>query len=310
MCLPRVIKSFQNYRGVATTLYPTLVDINRFNFSTKPLINGLSDHDAQIIALSDIMCSIPKQLPLYNRIIDSNSTRKFSELPSYENWGDVFQDTDVNQIFNSFHSTYLRIFNSSFPIRKKFETSKSKPWLTTGIKISCANKRKLFLIYRCSNDSGYKFYYKTYCKILSSIIIATKKKYYDEQILNSNNKTKTTWNIVKTVTNNRKNSNKIVSINIDNHLNNNPVTIANAFNTYFNSVAKKLIKKLPENNHFIHTDPLINLNSNFKTPNSPFRFNYTTTHEVNSIIHSLKTKDSYGYDEISSRILKISAPYI
>ena len=25
MCLPRVIKSFQNYRGVATTLYPTLV---------------------------------------------------------------------------------------------------------------------------------------------------------------------------------------------------------------------------------------------------------------------------------------------
>jgi hypothetical protein len=26
MCLPRVIKSFQNYRGVATTFYPTLVD--------------------------------------------------------------------------------------------------------------------------------------------------------------------------------------------------------------------------------------------------------------------------------------------
>ena len=63
-------------------------------------------------------------------------------------------------------------------------------------------------------------------------------KYYDERILNSNNKTKTTWDIVKTVTNDRKNSNKIVSMNIDNHLNNNPVTIVNAFNTYFNSVAK------------------------------------------------------------------------
>ena len=25
MCLPQVIESFQNYRGVATTLYPTLV---------------------------------------------------------------------------------------------------------------------------------------------------------------------------------------------------------------------------------------------------------------------------------------------
>ena len=27
MCLPQVIKSFQNYRGVATTFYPTLVII-------------------------------------------------------------------------------------------------------------------------------------------------------------------------------------------------------------------------------------------------------------------------------------------
>ena len=25
MCLPQAIKSFQNYRGVATTFYPTLV---------------------------------------------------------------------------------------------------------------------------------------------------------------------------------------------------------------------------------------------------------------------------------------------
>ena len=162
---------------------------------------------------------------------------------------------DVNPIFNSFQSTYLKIFHSCFPIRKKLETIKPKPWLTIGIKISCTNKRKLYLIYRSSNDLEYKSYYKKYCKILSSVIIASKKKYYDERILNSNNKIKTTWNIVKTVINNSKNSNKIVAMNIDNHSNSNPVTIANAFNTYFSSVASKLIDKLPKNNH---KDPLIN----------------------------------------------------
>jgi hypothetical protein len=120
----------------------------------------------------------------------------------------------------------------------------------------------------------------------------------------------TTWNIVKTVTNNRRNSNKIVSMNIDNQPNSNPITIANAFNTYFSSVASKLISKLPGNNHPAHEDPLNNLTFNFKTPTSSLRFNHTTTHKVNSIIQSLKTKDSCGYDEISSRILKISAPYI
>jgi hypothetical protein len=37
---------------------------------------------------------------------------------------------------------------------------------------------------------------------------------------------------------------------------------------------------------------------------------HTTTHEINNIIQSLSTKDSRGYDEISSRILKISATFI
>jgi len=46
-----------------------------------------------------------------------------------------------------------------------------KAWLTTGIKTSCSNKRKLCLLYRKSNDPKLKIYYKNYCKILSKVII-------------------------------------------------------------------------------------------------------------------------------------------
>ena len=52
-----------------------------------------------------------------------------------------------------------------------------------------------------------------------------------------------TWNIVKTITNNKKNTNKICAININNYPNNNPVTIVNAFSTHFSSVAENYIKK-------------------------------------------------------------------
>jgi hypothetical protein len=38
MCLPQVIKSFQNYRGVATTFYPTLVCLSTCTISSVPLI--------------------------------------------------------------------------------------------------------------------------------------------------------------------------------------------------------------------------------------------------------------------------------
>jgi hypothetical protein len=41
-----------------------------------------------------------------------------------------------------------------------------------------------------------------------------------------------------------------------------------------------------------------------------FYFEPTSINEINKIIKSLKIKDSYGYDEISTRILKISAQFI
>ena len=95
------------------------IDTNKFNFFVQPLINGLSDHDAQIIVLPDIRSVSTNQVPIYTRIVDSNSTQKFIELLSYENWESVFLDADVNLIFNNFQSIYLRIFHCSFPIRKK-----------------------------------------------------------------------------------------------------------------------------------------------------------------------------------------------
>jgi hypothetical protein len=54
----------------------------------------------------------------------------------------------------------------------------SKAWLTTGIKITCSNKRKLYLLYRKSNNPKLKIYYKNYCKVLPKVIILAKKKMY------------------------------------------------------------------------------------------------------------------------------------
>ena len=39
-------------------------------------------------------------------------------------------------------------------------------------------------------------------------------------------------------------------------------------------------------------------------------FKSFSTHEIINIIKSLKTKESYGYDGISTKLLKISANYI
>jgi len=48
----------------------------------------------------------------------------------------------------------------------------------------------------------------------------------------------------------------------------------------------------------------------FTTPYPSMGCKCTTTEEIEQVIKSLKTKNSYGYDEISTKILKIIRPFI
>jgi hypothetical protein len=74
---------------------------------------------------------------------------------------------------------YLRLFYSSFPLKNVQYKSRNKEWLTPGIKISCINKRKVFLLQRNSNGPNLTNYYERYCRILTSVIKLAKQRYYD-----------------------------------------------------------------------------------------------------------------------------------
>ena len=149
---------------------------------------------------------------------------------------------DVNTSFNNFLNIYLRIFQNSFPIRRRNEAKPAKPWLTRGIMISCINKRELYLTTRCCKELSKKLYYKRYCKVLNEVINQAKKNYYNEFISNSANKNKATWNIInENIYKKQKNHKQdIPSININGCISRDNRRIANTFNDYFLSVANKV----------------------------------------------------------------------
>jgi hypothetical protein len=98
--------STRNLFNSKTTIDNIFIDINKLRFSTKPLINGLSDHDAQIIVLYDILCSSNKHQPTYSRIIDEPSSLNFLNMLSCENWESILQETDVTKCSIHF-TTYI-----------------------------------------------------------------------------------------------------------------------------------------------------------------------------------------------------------
>jgi hypothetical protein len=135
-----------------------------------PLSNGLSDHEAQLLGILYIDLEPQNQQQQLIRKTDNHSMTNFVMKLSSETWDTVFSNADIETKFNTFLSTYLRIFYSSFPLRKP----KTATWVTIGIRTSCKHKRELYLTSRGSHDPKLKCHYKLYCKVLSKVILEVK----------------------------------------------------------------------------------------------------------------------------------------
>ena len=241
--------------------------------------------------------------PVSRRVIDDLSIQRFLNLLSYENWEPVFSGQNINTMFNVFLDTFIKIFHTRFPEILRTNSKNYKPWLMQGIKKSCLNKKNSYQNLKYNKDSSSKLYFSTYCKILKSTIEISKKKYFDSLIHKSNNKTKMVWHLVKTTTNKNNSNNKITSLSINGNLIDDPVTITNSFNLFFSTVTQSAAFA-PLDEDFLNNS-LPN-----QIQDTLVHFQATTTNEINKVIKSLKSKNSYGYDEISTIILKNSAPYI
>ena len=90
----------------------------------------------------------------------------------------------------------------------------------------------------------------------------------------------------------------------------NPEEIAEAFNNYFTFKENNVIKLKSQHKSSNETKAKYYLNQNDKPCPSPLVFKTFSTREISSIIKSIKTKNTYGYDEVSTKILKISSNYI
>ena len=165
--------------------------------------------------------------------IDTYTILDFWHKLSFESCNSIFGSNYVNCVFNSFLIIHLRMFFSSFPLKKVTIKTNSHAWITSSIRASCKCEKDLFLLCRNSNDVKLKNYYKMYCKMLSKDIKEAKKCHFNRLIENSDNKMKTIWDIAKLLTGKKKNYNDIQQINTDGTLTSNSQIISNSFNNYF-----------------------------------------------------------------------------
>jgi hypothetical protein len=115
------------------------------SYSISPWINGLSDHDAQILCLKVHDKLILQPTFYYTRVFNEQNIASFLLGLVNEQWSGVFEERDENKMFNNFLNVYMRYHQANLPIIKKsnFRHTKS-PWISKGIVISCQKKRALY----------------------------------------------------------------------------------------------------------------------------------------------------------------------
>jgi hypothetical protein len=261
------------------------------NYNVNLCVNGLSDHDAQLITINNIIITKVSKRSVNIRVINKESITKFQFVLSWEQWEDIFENEDVNTMFNNFLNTYLRCFYASFPIIIKKSKFNQNKWITVGIRTSCKRKRQLVLLCRYNNDVNMRTYYlRQYSKILTKVITAAEKLYYDRIIKNLDNKMESTWKIINEERGKTKKDIDIQALVLDKKITMNQKEMAEILNNYFLSIAT--ISRV-NNNIDIGTnvDPSVKyLWDIFSTPFTKMKWRYTTTQEIEKTIKSFKTK--------------------
>jgi hypothetical protein len=115
---------------------------------------------------------------------------------------------------------------------------------------------------------------------------------YNNRILKSTNKSKTTWNIVNELLGKQHSTNDIQNLTTEGSQLTKQHDIAEAFNKYFSSVTDKKISNILENLGQKSSSSYSYLDLDNGNHYPPMVFKSFSTHEIISITKSLKTKNS------------------
>ena len=136
-------------------------------------------------------------------------------------------------------------------ISKRKQNLKLKPWITSALTTSMKIRDNIYKTFCKAKEPNLKKQlhekYKIYRNQIVTLTRVCKENYYQSFFENNKTNSKKIWSGIRSILNmkNTKASNKY-SLLIDKVLTTNEKDIANNFNTFFTSIAQKLVRKFPQ----------------------------------------------------------------
>lgn len=270
-------------------------------YSDKALIDCLrSDHRGQAVTL--LGPSRQKE----NKVVCRPITQKRQELfrtaitEQLENFTFNFECPNLlfNSLFEIVSATFQSIFKKTeikFNVKPKFAD-----WATKGITLSRETLYGLYEKKKYTTNKTFFEYVKRYSYIFKQVCCQAKSLYIRGKILNSNNKIKTTWDIIKKETGKTEVKESVGSLRVDCKVISDRLGVANAFEKFFTDIPFLLTKDLDRS--FSATESF--LKDNVLISPSKFTFHYVTAQTVEKTFRTLKVKKTEDLWGLSVKVLR------
>jgi hypothetical protein len=217
-------------------------------------------------------------------------------------WNDVYILDNVHDSFNNFSQTFNDLYELRFPERKiKFNKNfhKIQKWMTQGLLVSRLTKIKLGKkSIKMPTPENIQIY-KNYRNLYNSLIRASKKLFFEQQLTFYQSNAKKTWELINLATKrSTKNKNFTSCLNINGSITSNPTEIAEKFNNFFVNIATEIERTIPPAIPNFVPIPLTEPESMFKLSDP------IISQDVLDVIKQLKPKHSLDPNNLSMVILK------
>ena len=272
--------------------------------SSGNLITDISDHLSNF-SMIDIKTPSIKNRPYVRLFTQKNIDRFNDNMASEPLLINQSELNDSNNSLYSFSNNYTNVLDKYFPnVRMSRKAFKNKPHITKGIQVSIRARNKLYKKYLNNPTDVNKAAWKKFRNKTSEVIKRAESLYYKSIISKYNNTSKNLWKIFGKILNSKKiKHNKIASIKINEENQTEPQKITETFNKFFSEIGGNLAKNFP--NDFSEFQNYLGESATY----SMFLFN-TTEAEIIKIIKSLKNTNSTGFDNFSTKFIKLSAPIL
>ena len=306
----------------------------KFEAVSGILINNISDHQAIFTIIT-----IPTERVIIHTNISSNNQTTYTVKklssgtkpkaiftpPNRKLDIDMFcEDVRINLVANTDNTfdesdNYKGLVKSIGDAQKKqidskrFKHNKYKhkkcKWITFGLLKSIEFRDNLHRELKKTpidrdDYRNKKINLRTYNRIINRSKTYLKKRYYAEKFHQLKNNIKLTWRLINEVLGNNPNKSISTKFNINDKCITDQQEIANHFNSFFASIGTKISQQIKNHDQIDHRQYLIN------RPVTTFHFHEITTQDVMCIISKLPNKKSTGYDEISTKTIKILSAVI